>query len=83
VDLQLILPLLRLARVRSWFIDGKKKYWCTKCNQWTFTHPKDSHKTKEELKAELRPAAGMSRVDFNLHPSAFMAMASKPSITTF
>ena len=57
------------------FIDGKKKYWCATCNCWTLSHGTDGHKTKEELKAE-RPTAGMARVDFDLHPSAFQATAS-------
>jgi len=55
------------------FINGKKSYWCAKCNRWTISHGTDGHKTKEELQGG-RPAASMARVNFDLHPSAFMAM---------
>ena len=55
------------------FINGVKKYWCTKCNRWTLSHGTDSHKSNEQLKAEAQATAGMSRVDFDMHPSAFMA----------
>jgi len=67
-------PPLRDGESENKFIDGKKKYWCAKCNQWTLSHGTDRHQTKEKLKAELQPTTGMSRINFDLHPSAFMTL---------
>ena len=54
-------------------IDGKKKYWCAKCNRWTISHRTDSHKSKEELTKERGgPKAAGAQVSFHLHPSAFL-----------
>ena len=40
-------------------IDGKKQYWCAKCNRWTESHGTDGHKTKEQLQAERsQPSKG-------------------------
>ena len=61
------------------FINGKKSYWCSKCNRWTLSHGTDNHKSKEELKGSS-PTAGMARVNFDLHPSAFMTMG--PTLTS-
>ena len=52
-------------------IQDKKYYWCAKCNRWTLSHGTDNHKTKEELTKNR--SAGMARVDFESHPSAFRA----------
>ena len=59
------------------FINGKKSYWCSKCNRWTLSHGTDNHKSKEELTGQPKAAAGMARVNFNLHPSAFMTIGPK------
>ena len=56
-------------------MDGKKRYWCAKCNRWTLSHPTATHKSKEELKNESSPAAKTARVSFDFHPSAFMIKA--------
>ena len=63
------------------FINGKKKYWCSKCNRWTISHGTENHKTTEELKAVARPSAGMTRVNFDLHPSAFKATVNSSCST--
>ena len=53
------------------FINGKKSYWCAKCNRWTLSHGTENHKTKEELKGQPTPSAGMARINFDMHPAAF------------
>ena len=54
------------------FIEGKKKYWCSKCNRWTESHGTDSHKSNEELKnSSGNRSANAARVNFDLHPSVF------------
>ena len=53
------------------FIDGKKKYWCKECNRWTESHGTDSHKSKEELRAQSKNSVNTARVNFDLHPSVF------------
>jgi len=54
-------------------IDGKKRYWCSKCNRWTISHTTDQHKSKEELQSDSKKQVHMARVDFNMHPTVYMA----------
>ena len=61
------------------FFDETKRYWCGHCKRWTLTHGTDSHKGKEELKnGSETKSAGMARVSFDLHPSAFMTCGPVP-----
>ena len=68
------------------FIDGKKHYWCAKCNRWTVSHGTDTHRSKEDLKAA---AANLSRIEWNMAPSAFHVQVrhgpppSSPWLTLF
>jgi hypothetical protein len=60
-------------------VEGKKFYWCTKCNNWTVSHGTATHKTREELRATMtndRPRD--NRYDFDVQPSAF-AITSCPT----
>ena len=64
------------------FIDGTKRYWCAKCNRWTISHTTDQHKSKEELQANNKGTAGMTKLDFDFHPSAyFVSGPRKASIS--
>ncbi len=55
------------------FVNGKKHYWCAKCNRWTLSHGTDGHKTKEELQQQR--SANTARLSFDLHPSIHMTVA--------
>ena len=62
------------------FIDGKKRYWCSKCNQWTESHGTGSLKTKEQLQAEQnQPQANVAMVDFDMHPAVFRLTSAEAS----
>ena len=62
------------------FIDGTKRFWCEKCGRWTLSHTSDQHKSKEELQAQNK-TAGMARLNFDMHPAAFIAKFNpKPHI---
>ncbi len=54
------------------FVNGKKHYWCAKCNRWTLSHGTDGHKTKEELQQQR--SANTARLSFDLHPSVHTAV---------
>ena len=63
------------------FIDGKKRYWCSKCNRWTESHGTDGHKSTEELKKQRDQAsASAARVSFDFHPSAYKAVVAPTMI---
>ena len=49
--------------------NGKTFHYCKKCSRWNLSHTTSQHKGKEDLK----PKVGMTRVNFDLHPSAFRA----------
>ena len=55
-------------------IDGKKKYWCKKCNRWTLSHGTDQHGKKESTP---QANSAISRVDFSLHPVCMKAQIRK------
>ena len=60
-------------------LNGKKTYWCAKCNRWTLSHGTESHRSKEELSTDISSGqiqAGMARVDYDFHPAAFKARLS-------
>ena len=57
-------------------IDGKKKYWCKKCNRWTLSHGTDQHGKKD---AAPQANSAISRVDFDLHPVCMKAQLNSSS----
>lgn len=60
--------------------NGKKFYFCSKCNRWNLSHPTDLHKSKEDL-SKTR-AVGMARVDFDLQPVAFRVVVNETKWST-
>ena len=60
-------------------IDGKKKYWCKKCNRWTLSHGTDQHGKKE---TNPQANSAISRVDFDLHPVCMKATLNEPQETS-